>query len=140
MLYHLRRHPEFESEIAERKQALAHGVRNAEQLRPLCSTATLDLIASFQNAVVNNLVSRSLSAAEQFGAKSVLVSGGVAANRQLRRNFEEEAQKRRLEVFFPSRQLSTDNAAMIAAAAYPRFVARDFADGSLNAEPNLPLA
>jgi N6-L-threonylcarbamoyladenine synthase len=140
MLYHLRRHPEFECEVAERKQALARGVRNAEQLRPLCSTATLDLIASFQNAVVNNLVSRSLSAAEQFGAKSVLVSGGVAANRQLRRNFEEEAQKRRLEVFFPSRQLSTDNAAMIAAAAYPRFVARDFADGSLNAEPNLPLA
>ena len=58
MLYHLRRHPEFEPEIAERKQALARGERQAEQLRPLCSTATLDLIASFQNAVVNNLVSR----------------------------------------------------------------------------------
>jgi N6-L-threonylcarbamoyladenine synthase len=70
----------------------------------------------------------------------VLVSGGVAANRQLRRTFEEEAQKRRLEVFFPSRQLSTDNAAMIAAAAYPKYLAKDFADGSLNAEPNLPLA
>jgi len=64
----------------------------------------------------------------------------VAANRQLRRSFEEEARKRRLEVFFPSRALSTDNAAMIAAAAYPKYVAKDFADGSLNAEPNLPLA
>jgi N6-L-threonylcarbamoyladenine synthase len=140
MLYHLRRHPEFESEIAERKQALARGERRASQLRPLCSPATLDLVASFQNAVVNNLVTRSLGAAEQFRAKSVLVSGGVAANRQLRRTFEEEAQKRRLEVFFPSRALSTDNAAMIAAAAYPKYVAKDFADGSLNAEPNLPLA
>jgi N6-L-threonylcarbamoyladenine synthase len=140
MLYHLRRHPEFEAEIAERKQALARGERQAAQLRPLCSAATLDLIASFQSAVVTNLVTRSLGAAEQFRAKSVLVSGGVAANRQLRRSFEEEAQKRRLEVFFPSRQLSTDNAAMIAAAAYPKYVARDFADGSLNAEPNLPLA
>ncbi len=140
MLYHLRRHPEFESGIAERKQALARGERQAEQLRPLCSDATLDLIASFQNSVVNNLVTRSLSAAEQLRAKSVLVSGGVAANRELRRTFEEEAQKRRLEVFFPSRQLSTDNAAMIAAAAYPKYVAKDFADGSLNAEPNLPLA
>jgi N6-L-threonylcarbamoyladenine synthase len=140
MLYHLRRHPEFEPEIAERKQALARGERKAEQLRPLCSAATLDLIASFQSAVVNNLVTRSLGAAEQFRAKSVLVSGGVAANRQLRRSFEEEARKRRLEVFFPSRALSTDNAAMIAAAAYPKYVAKDFADGSLNAEPNLPLA
>ena len=140
MLYHLRRHPEFEAEIAERKQALARGERQAAQLRPLCSAATLDLIASFQSAVVTNLVTRSLGAAEQFRTKSVLVSGGVAANRQLRRTFEEEAQKRWLEVFFPSRQLSTDNAAMIAAAAYPKYVAKDFADGSLNAEPNLPLA
>ena len=139
MLYHLRRHPEFEPEIAARKQALARGERQATQLRPLCSPATLDLMASFQNAVVNNLVTRTLGAAEQFRAKSVLVSGGVAANRELRRSFEEEAQKRRLEVFFPSRQLSTDNAAMIAAAAYPKYLSKDFADGSLNAEPNLPL-
>jgi N6-L-threonylcarbamoyladenine synthase len=140
MLYHLRRHPEFEPEIAARKEALARGKRQAAQLRALCSPATLDLIASFQSGVVNNLVTRSLGAAEQLRAKSVLVSGGVAANRQLRRTFEEEARKRRLDVFFPSRQLSTDNAAMIAAAAYPKFVAKDFADGSLNAEPNLPLA
>jgi len=140
MLYYLRRHPEFEAEIAARKEALARGERQAAQLRPLCSAATLDVIASFQSAVVTNLVTRSLGAAEQVRAKSVLVSGGVAANRQLRRSFEEEAQKRRLEVFFPSRQLSTDNAAMIAAAAYPKYVAKDFADGSLNAEPNLPLA
>ena len=140
MLYHLRRHPEFEPEVAARKEALARGERQAAQLRPLCSPATLDLIASFQNSVVNNLVTRSLGAAEQFRAKSVLVSGGVAANRQLRRTFEEQARKRRLEVFFPSRRLSTDNAAMIAAAAYPKYLAKDFADGSLNAEPNLPLA
>ncbi|MGH9710422.1 MAG: tRNA (adenosine(37)-N6)-threonylcarbamoyltransferase complex transferase subunit TsaD, partial [Candidatus Acidiferrales bacterium] len=72
-------------------------------------------------------------------ARSVLVSGGVAANRELRARFEEESRKHGLEVFFPSRALSTDNAAMIAAAAYPRFVAGEHADGSLNAAPNFPL-
>ncbi|MFI5126173.1 MAG: tRNA (adenosine(37)-N6)-threonylcarbamoyltransferase complex transferase subunit TsaD, partial [Candidatus Acidiferrales bacterium] len=80
-----------------------------------------------------------LAAAEQFGAASVLVSGGVAANRELRTRFEEESRKHGLETFFPSRALSTDNAAMSAAAAYPRLVAGERADASLNAQPNFPL-
>jgi N6-L-threonylcarbamoyladenine synthase len=119
----------------------AGGERQAEQLRPLCSQATLDLVASFQKCVVDDLVARTLAAAEQHGVLSVLVSGGVAANRRLRQGFEEEARMRGgLEVFFPSRALSTDNAAMIAAAAYPHLLAGECADAELNAESNLPLA
>ncbi|MFZ0880147.1 MAG: hypothetical protein WA002_11665, partial [Candidatus Acidiferrales bacterium] len=72
--------------------------------------------------------------------RSVLVSGGVAANRELRVSFEEAAGCRRLAVHFPSRALSTDNAAMIAAAAYPRFLAGESADVTLNPEANLRLA
>jgi N6-L-threonylcarbamoyladenine synthase len=140
VLYHLRAHPELEPEIAARREALERGERKAEQLRPLCSAATLDLLASFQRAVVDDLVSRTLAAAEQYAARSVLVSGGVAANRRLRRSFEEEAQRRGLEVFYPSIPLSTDNAAMIAAAAYPRLLAGETADAELNAEASLPLA
>jgi N6-L-threonylcarbamoyladenine synthase len=68
------------------------------------------------------------------------VSGGVAANRELRATFEAAAQRHNLAVFFPSRALSTDNAAMIAAAGYPRFVAGQHEHATLNAEPNLPLA
>ncbi len=140
VFYYLRRHPELDAEIEVRQLALGRGERKAEALGLLCSTTTLDLVASFQNAVINDLVAHTLSAAEQFVARSVLVSGGVAANRELRQRFEEESQKRGLEVYFPSRQLSTDNAAMIAAAAYPKFVAGERADASLNAEANLPLA
>jgi N6-L-threonylcarbamoyladenine synthase len=140
VLYHLRRHPEMQPEIDARKEALARGERGAEALRKLSSAATLDLVASFQRAVVDDLVTRTIAAAEQNGARSILVSGGVAANRELRATFEAEARRHNLEVFFPSRALSTDNAAMIAAAGYPRFLAGQHEDSTLNAEPNLPLA
>ncbi|MGA8407686.1 MAG: tRNA (adenosine(37)-N6)-threonylcarbamoyltransferase complex transferase subunit TsaD [Candidatus Acidiferrales bacterium] len=139
-LYHLRRHAEMQPEIDARKDALARGERGAEALRKLSSAATLDLVASFQRAVVDDLVTRTIAAAEQNGARTILVSGGVAANRELRTAFEAEAGRHNLEVFFPSRALSTDNAAMIAAAGYPRFLAGQHEDTALNAEPNLPLA
>jgi N6-L-threonylcarbamoyladenine synthase len=67
------------------------------------------------------------------------VTGGVAANNELRRSFEREAAQRGLPVFFPSRPLSTDNAAMIAAAAYPKWLAKDFAEMNFSAEAGLPL-
>ena len=140
MLYHLRRHPELQPEIDARQQALARGERTADALRQLSSRATLDLIASFQRAVVDDLTTRTLAAAEQYDVRSVLVSGGVAANRELRVTFESEPRRRGIDVYFPSRALSTDNAAMIAAAAHPRYLNADFADATLNAEPNLALA
>jgi N6-L-threonylcarbamoyladenine synthase len=140
VFYHLRKHTDLHEEISARQQALAGGVRKAADLLPLCSPATLGIIASFQKAVVDDLAGRTLAAAEQFGARSVLVSGGVAANRALRLAFAEESSRRGLDTFFPSPQLSTDNAAMIAAAAYPKFVAGERADMMLNAEANLPLA
>ena len=139
VLYYLRRSPELQPEIDARQLALARGEGSADVLRGLSSKTTLDLIASFQHAVVEVLIGRTLAAAEQFNAASVLVSGGVAANRELRARFEEESRKHALEAFFPSRALSTDNAAMIAAAAYPRFVSGERADTSLNAQPNFPL-
>ena len=119
---------------------MAHGERKFEQLLPLCSPKTLGLVREFQNAVVRDLVERTLNAAEQLSSESILVSGGVAANSQLRAAFEERAKAAGLEVFFPSRALSTDNAAMIAAAAYSRFRAGILADTSLNADPSLALA
>ena len=140
MLYHLRRHPELQPEIDARQQALARGERTADALRQLSSRATLDLVASFQRSVVDDLTTRTLAAAEQHSAHTVLVSGGVAANRELRTTFESEARRRNIDVYFPSRALSTDNAAMIAAAAHPRYLNADFADATLNAEPNLALA
>jgi N6-L-threonylcarbamoyladenine synthase len=140
VLYHVREHPEYAAEIRSREEALARGERQYEQLLPLCSTQMLALIREFQNAVVRDLIDRTLAATEELSAESILVSGGVAANSQLRAAFENLARSKGLEVFFPSRALSTDNAAMIAAAAYFRFRASQLADTSLNADPSLKLA
>ncbi len=98
---------------------------------------TLGLVREFQNAVVRDLVERTIAAAEECDVETILVSGGVAANSQLRARFAERAQGRK--VYFPSRTLSTDNAAMIAAAAYARFVRGECADDSLNALASMPL-
>jgi len=140
VLYYLRAHPELLPEIDERRRALSRGERSADQLRPLCSAQTLGLLASFQRRVVAELVRRTLQASEEAAAQSILVSGGVAANNELRSSFEREAERSSFQVFFPSRELSTDNAAMIAAAAYPKLLSAQFAGWDLNAEPVLPLA
>lgn len=140
VLYHVREHPEYSAEIQGREEALQRGERKFDQLLPLCSPKTLGLVREFQNAVVRDLVDRTMMAAETLDVGSVLVSGGVAANSQLRSTFEDRAKRESREVFFPSRPLSTDNAAMIAAAAYERFRAGIFADASLNADPSLPLS
>jgi N6-L-threonylcarbamoyladenine synthase len=140
VLRYVRAHAEMKEEIAAREAALARGERKAAQLRPLCSGLTLDLVASFQRSVVSDLVTRTLAAVEERDARAVLVSGGVAANSELRRTFEEEAGARGLPAFFPSRALSTDNAAMIAAAAYPRLLAGERATMEMNGEANFPLA
>ncbi len=140
VLYHLREHLEYDEEIRKRTEALSEGRRKFEELLPLCSGQTLGLVREFQNAVVRDLVERTMSAAEECNVETILVSGGVAANSQLRATFEERAQSRGLKVYFPSRALSTDNAAMIAAAAYPRFQQGRFADTSLNAIASMPLA
>jgi N6-L-threonylcarbamoyladenine synthase len=140
VLYHVREHPEYTGEIQTREEALQRGERKFEQLLPLCSPQTLALVREFQNAVVRDLVERTMMAAEELAVESVLVSGGVAANSQLRTTFEERGKSKGIEVFFPSRALSTDNAAMIAAAAYEKFQAGAFGDASLNADPSLALA
>lgn len=140
VLYHVRENEEYREEICKRAEALARGERKFGQLLPLCSPKTLGLVREFQNAVVRDLVERTLNAAEQLSAESILVSGGVAANSQLRATFEDRAKAAGIEVFFPSRALSTDNAAMIAAAAYSRFRAGILADATLNADPSLALA
>jgi N6-L-threonylcarbamoyladenine synthase len=117
--------------------------RRDEPQRPLAelvSQQTCDLLASFQRTVVEDLTERTLAAADDLDASAVFVSGGVAANSLLRKVFAEECAARGLPVFFPSVLLSTDNAAMIAAAAYPRYQAGEFADPfELNADASLRL-
>jgi N6-L-threonylcarbamoyladenine synthase len=110
-----------------------------EEALALCPQQVLDLIASFQRAVVGDLMKKTFAAAESLGARRILITGGVAANRELRARFTAEAARRGLRVAFPTLALSTDNAAMIAAAAWPRFESGEFAGPSLSADPSLAL-
>jgi len=111
----------------------------ADELRAQCSQATLDLIASFQNAVVRDLVERTLAAAEAAQVDSILVSGGVACNSLLRARFVETSRRQGLRVFFPSPALCTDNAAMVAAAGYYKLKAGQLANAALTAHASFPL-
>lgn len=128
------------SSIEIRRKALL----NISKLKPEdylgnCDRQTLDLIASFQRAIVEDLVGKTLAAARAYEVATLFVTGGVAANDELRKTFERDGAQEGMPVYFPSRPLSTDNAAMIAAAAYPKFLAKDFAAMDFSAEASLRL-
>lgn len=126
--------------IEARRQALAGiGKPALEDIRGLCDRQTLNLVASFQRTMVHDLVMKTLAAAREYDVRTLFVSGGVAANRELRAAFEREAGIEGLPVFFPSRALSTDNAAMIAAAAFPKFLRREFVAMDFSAEAGMRL-
>ena len=124
---------------ARRKSLLQLAKPKLEDYLALSDQLTLDLVASFQRAIVEDLVGKTLAAARAYDVATLFVTGGVAANHELRQTFEREAAKQGLPVYFPSRPLSTDNAAMIAAAAYPKFLLKDFAAMDFSAEAGLRL-
>ncbi len=131
---------ELKASIEARQQALA-GVEKPklEDYLSHCDTKTLNLVASFQRAMVEDLVAKTLTAARARDVATIFVTGGVAANNELRQRFEQAAAMEGLPVYFPSRPLSTDNAAMIAAAAYPKFLAEDFAAEGFSADAAMKL-
>ena len=118
----------------ERRRALKNP--DFAALRAATPQATLDLLASFQQTVIDELLRHASAAADQIGAESIIVAGGVACNTGLRA----QAQHSGFAYYFPTPQLSTDNAAMIAAAAYPKFLRKDFAGFDLKAQASLMLA
>src|SRR4051794_11018850 len=119
------------------KTAVMRHVRAHEG--PLSEPQIADIAASFQRVVVNALIERLFDAARRYHAKSVGVAGGVSANSRLRADLQERGVKREIPTFLPSLALSTDNAAMIAAAGLRRFRAGHTASFDLNADPALAL-
>jgi N6-L-threonylcarbamoyladenine synthase len=127
------------AEIAARRAlGREHPQPTTEQWLGATPPATLGLLASFQHAVIDELLKRAASAAEQMGARCLIVSGGVACNAGLRA--AASAARLPYPVYFPSPGLSTDNAAMIAAAAFPKLKRGEFAGLDVAAQANLTLA
>ena len=130
---------DLSQEIAARRALLAaHPRPTVEQWLAVTPGPTLDLLASFQHTVVDELLKRVLRAAGEMDARSVIISGGVACNSGLREAAQHMGAG--VPVRFPSAALSTDNAVMIAAAAFPKLRRGDFLDLSALAYANLPLA
>lgn len=98
-----------------------------------------DLAASFQQAVVDVLVHKTLLAQERTGAQTVLMAGGVAANALLRKSLAESLEERGAQLYYPPPGLCTDNGAMIATAGYYHYRVGNFAPWTLNAVPGLGL-
>jgi len=130
----------WKASVENRRKALLSTPKpRFEDYLALCDKPTLDLVASFQRAMVDDMVGKTLAAARGYDVKTLFVTGGVAANNELRQSFEVAGAQEGIPVCFPSRPLSTDNAAMIAAAAYPKFLLQDFAGMDFSAEAGLPL-
>ena len=131
---------DMRASIEERRKTLANISKpTIEDYLAHCDQKILGLVASFQRAMVEDLVGKTLAAARAHDVATLFVTGGVAANNELRKTFEQRGAEDGLPVYFPSRPLSTDNAAMIAAAAYAKFIARDFAALDFSAEASLQL-
>ena len=127
------------AEIQARKELLAIRPQPAaEEWLAVTPQDTRDLLASFQRTVIEELLRRARAAAESIGARALIISGGVACNSGLR----DAARREKLPypVHFPSPALSTDNAVMIAAAAFPKLARGAFTDLAAFATPNLTLA
>lgn len=98
-----------------------------------------DLVASFQNAVVEALVSRAIMAAKENGLHKLAVAGGVASNSALKEMLQSECEKNGIKFYHPSPIFCTDNAAMIGVAGYYEYMAGVRSGLDLNAVPNLKL-
>lgn len=96
-----------------------------------------DIAASFQQAVLDVLVQKTVHAAEQSSVDTILLAGGVAANGTLRAQLQQAAAQKNIQVYYPPVQFCTDNAAMIGAAAHYKAIRQDYAALTLNAVPNL---
>lgn len=106
---------------------------------PLTVQETADMCASFQRVIVATLIDRVFDGARRYQARSIGVAGGVSANSRLRAELQDRGVRREIPVFLPSLPLSTDNAAMIAAAGLRKFRAGIIASLDLNADASLAL-
>ena len=111
----------------------------AELIDPETGVTVADVAASFQEAVVDVLVTHTIAAAKDYGFKQVAIAGGVASNSALRAGMKAACDKEGISLYYPAPILCTENAAMIGCAAYYEYISGTRHGFDLNAVPNLKL-
>jgi N6-L-threonylcarbamoyladenine synthase len=129
--------PNFDFSFSGLKTAVINHIHNLEQRGK--EIAIAHIAASFQRAVVHVLVAKTLAAANAYGMKQVVLSGGVAANSELRKTLESQGRAHGYQVYYPPLELCTDNGAMIASAGYFRLKRGETSPWDLNVVPGLRL-
>ena len=119
------------------KSAVLNFLNSAKMKGEILNPA--DVAASFQKAVVDSLIGKTIDAAKKSGLKKIVLAGGVAANSALESALKKNCAEHDLKFFFPTKILCTDNAAMIACRGYYQSLAGDFAKSNLNAIPGLGI-
>ncbi|MDP2587053.1 MAG: tRNA (adenosine(37)-N6)-threonylcarbamoyltransferase complex transferase subunit TsaD [Candidatus Komeilibacteria bacterium] len=109
---------DFDFSFSGLKTAVKYHLQNMTQTGGLSRAYTNDICASFQQAVIEVLVDKTIRAAQKFKAKSIILGGGVSANEQLIKNLDLKTKESELDFYFPEKWLTGDNAAMIALAGY----------------------
>lgn len=128
---------EYDFSFSGLKSAVLNQINLATMKKETINQA--DIAASFQNSVVDSLVTRAMHALEETGMKKFAIAGGVASNAAVRKAFQEECSKRNIDFYRPSPVLCTDNAVMIGSAAYYEYINGTRHGWDLNAIPNLKL-
>jgi N6-L-threonylcarbamoyladenine synthase len=128
---------DYDFSLSGLKTAVIRHVRGEQSAGREIRTA--DLAASFQEAVVDVQVQKTIAAAAENGARAILMGGGVVANSRLREMMSREAERRGMPLLYPSLELCTDNGAMIASAGFFRLERGDRSGLDLEADPGLPL-
>lgn len=129
-------HP-YDFSFSGLKTAVINYIHNMEQRGE--SYRIADVAASFQKAVVDVLVDRTIMAARNLGVRKLALAGGVSANSALRAEFRQRCQYEGIRLYYPPIELCTDNGAMIGSAAYFDFIQGKTAGLTLNAYPNFPI-
>ena len=129
--------PNYDFSFSGLKTSVINYIHNKKQKGEVLNIN--DIAASFQKAVIDILTIKTTKAALNKGVNSVILSGGVAANKRFKEVLEDKLNEHDIPLYYPDLELCTDNAAMISTVAYYQYKKNDFAELDINADPNLKL-